>query len=213
MFHDQQTIKLFPCPVWLFDINSDSVEIVNRNTMAAIEQMRPSEKEGQPRQQWQSPNDLHTFPEFEELNNIIKSTASDVLKQQGVETDAFLITGCWINIRPPAHDHPAHTHPNNYLSGCYYVNTPEGGDCIVFRDPKMETNIIAPPLTREDQENSRTIMVPVRSGMVVLFPSWLPHLVPPNQGNIERVSIAFNIMFSSYGETISKPLWTFDNNP
>ncbi|MDP7267607.1 MAG: 2OG-Fe(II) oxygenase family protein [Pirellulales bacterium] len=213
MFKDQQTVNLFPCPVWLFDIEPDSVEIINRNAMAAIEQMRPPQKEGQPIHPWQSRNDLQTLPEFEELSNVIKSTTGEVLKQRGIKDYPFQITGCWINIRTPGNDHPAHTHPNNYVSGCYYVNTPEGGNAIVFRDPKMETNIIAPPLLREDEENSRTIMVPLQSGMMAMFPSWLPHFVPPNQSNIERISIAFNIMFSSFGETIGKPLWTFDENP
>ena len=33
----------------------------------------------------------------------------------------MMITGCWANINPPAAYHPTHNHPNNYLSGVYYV--------------------------------------------------------------------------------------------
>ena len=61
--------------------------------------------------------------------------------------------------------------------------------------------------------NTREIMVPVKSGTLVMFPSWLPHFVPPNQGTTDRISISFNVMFESYGETISRPKWTFGQNP
>ena len=33
---------------------------------------------------------------------------------------------------------------------------------------------------------------------MVLFPSWLKHTVPSNDGQTERISIAFNLMFRDY---------------
>jgi hypothetical protein len=35
-----------------------------------------------------------------------------------------MITGCWANVNPPGSYHPTHNHPNNFLSGVYYVDIP-----------------------------------------------------------------------------------------
>jgi hypothetical protein len=34
----------------------------------------------------------------------------------------------------------------------------------------------------------------VREGLLVLFPGWLDHSVPPHQGEAERVVFIFNIV-------------------
>jgi uncharacterized protein (TIGR02466 family) len=46
-----------------------------------------------------------------------------------------------------------------------------------------------------------------KSGRIVLFPSWLRHNVPANNGDTDRISIAFNLMFTNFAETLSAPMW------
>jgi uncharacterized protein (TIGR02466 family) len=55
--------------------------------------------------------------------------------------------------------------------------------------------------------NSDQVVLKVKNGTLLLFPSWLEHSVPPNRSNEPRISVSFNIMFSSYAEKMSKPLW------
>jgi uncharacterized protein (TIGR02466 family) len=210
MFDDKDTIHIFPYSVWLFNINADRVDSVNQKAHTAIEHMRQAEPAGIPGAHWQSPNDLQGHDDFAELVETIRGATKEIFSELRIPTNDFLVTGMWVNLRPPGTQHPAHTHPNNYLSGTYYVTAPAGGDAIVFRDPRVETNIIAPQFSEQTDLNAREIMVPVKPGMLVMFPSWLPHFVPPNQGNVDRISISFNVMFESYGETISRPKWTFN---
>ena len=47
----------------------------------------------------------------------------------------------------------------------------------------------------------------VKPGRIVLFPAWLSHSVPANRTKEERISIAFNAMFSDIAESMSAPLW------
>ena len=47
----------------------------------------------------------------------------------------------------------------------------------------------------------------VRNGTLLLFPAYLHHSVDPNMSEHERVSLSFNIMFSSFTEHLSQPLW------
>jgi hypothetical protein len=44
-------------------------------------------------------------------------------------------------------------------------------------------------------------------GRMVIFPSWLRHHVPSNQGATERISISFNLMFTNFAETLAAPRW------
>jgi len=42
---------------------------------------------------------------------------------------------------------------------------------------------------------------------MLVFPAYLQHSVDASASAAERISISFNIMFSSFTESLSKPLW------
>lgn len=212
MFAQKETAPLFPCTVWHFSLSPEDGDRLNQEVLSAISSLKEANPAVCSTDFWQSRNDLQTLDEFRSFRTMIEAATNDVLQQIVVEHDSFLITGCWANVGPPGSEHPLHTHPNNYLSGVYYPQVPAGGDVIGFRDPRPETNIIAPHIEKKTEFNVRAVVLPVRPGSLLMFPSWFPHYVPPNQGDSERVSISFNIMFASYAETLSKPKWTFDPN-
>ncbi len=130
-----------------------------------------------------------------------------VLEFIKISGDAFEITGFWANINATGAGHKIHSHPNNFLSGVYYVETHEGGDTINFHDPRAQASIIRPPVTDLTAENTDQVVVKVKNGDLLVFPSWLPHSVDPNGSGKPRISISFNVMFSSFAERMSKPLW------
>ena len=72
---------------------------------------------------------------------------------------------------------------------------------------RPQTGIIGPPVTGLTAENTDQVVVKVTNGTLLLFPAWLPHSVDPNRSDRTRISISFNVMFSSYAEELSKPLW------
>ena len=47
----------------------------------------------------------------------------------------------------------------------------------------------------------------VTNGTLLMFPSYLAHSVDATLCEHERISISFNLMFSSFTENLSKPLW------
>ena len=47
-------------------------------------------------------------------------------------------------------------------------------------------------------------MLDAKEGSVILFPSWLRHEVPVHTSNDNRISIAFNAMFTNI-DNMSKP--------
>ena len=100
-----------------------------------------------------------------------------------------------------------HQHPNNFLSGVYYVRTHPGADTINFHDPHNQSRVIRPPVVELTAENTDQVVVRVRDGTMLVLPAYLQHSVDASASDEERISISFNIMFSSFAENLSKPLW------
>jgi uncharacterized protein (TIGR02466 family) len=166
-----------------------------------------------PGESWQSDHGLHERAPFREVVDCIEDAAASVLGYLRISHEGFAVTGCWANVNARGAGHTLHSHPNNYLSGVYYVRTHSGADTINFLDPRPQAGIIRPPVTELTAENTEQVVVTVKDGMLLLFPAWLQHAVDPNRGDRVRISIGFNIMFSAYAETMARPQWLPGRRP
>ncbi len=200
----QQVQELFPTPLWILDINPPDAVAFNAKLKSEIEKIisRPKVPIGS---NWQTNPDLHTRPAFADFAKFVEIGAQSVAQYLKLEQFPMMITGCWANINPPGSYHPAHDHPNNYLSGVYYVATPESGPDLMFLDPRPM--LMIPWTGKINSVTANSAVAQPRPGRMVLFPSWLKHSVPVNAGTTERISISFNLMFKNFAETIAKPRW------
>lgn len=202
----QTSTELFPTPLWVLDFVGDDAEAFNAKLKAEIEKIaspRPKLPSGS---NLQTPHDLHTRPAFAEFTKLVEIAAKSVAQFLHLEQYPMMITGCWANVNPPGSYHPTHNHPNNYLSGVYYVAVPEVGTHLVFQDPRPVS--IAPWTGKLSRITSNAAVQDPRPGRMVIFPAWLRHHVPTNEGVTERISIAFNLMFRNFAESIAAPRWT-----
>lgn len=200
-------ISMFPTLVWELRLDENLRERTNAAVLSRIEAMRAEEPALAFGQGWQSIQTLHHLDELREFVSCVNNAAGSVLRFLKVGYDAVEITGCWANVLTEGAAHKAHSHPNNFLSGVYYVRTRSGGDTINFHDPRPQTGIIRPPVVELTRENTDQVVVRVQEGTLLLFPAYLEHSVDANSSAMERVSVSFNIMFSSFAENLSKPLW------
>ncbi|WP_422000079.1 TIGR02466 family protein [Reyranella sp.] len=200
----QSIEELFPTPLWILDVQPSDAAAFNARLKVEIEKImaRPKVPSGS---NWQTPQDLHSRPEFAELAQLIEIAARSVSQFLGIEQHPMMITGCWANINPPGSYHPTHNHPNNYLSGVYYVAVPDAGSHLVFQDPRPLA--MTPATTKPTRFTSNASLALPQPGRMVIFPSWLRHHVPSNEGTTERISIAFNLMFTNFAETMAAPRW------
>ena len=129
-------------------------ETVNGKILEVLKILQPSDADFVSSEGWQSNKDLHKLDEFRELASYINDTAKTVLQFLKIDYDAFEITGCWANINPAGASHRSHSHPNNFLSGVYYIQTHTGGNTINFHDPRIQTGIIRPHVTELTAENT-----------------------------------------------------------
>ena len=104
----------------------------------------------------------------------------------------------WANISEAGAFNTMHTHPGMTWSGVYYVDAGESpgqndSGILKFMDPSPGSAAsFLPFLARATPE-----MKPV-AGLMVLFPSYVPHSVLPHRGSRPRISIAFNFRSEPY---------------
>jgi len=180
---------------------------VNSKILQIIKQINPDMAKIPPGGSWQSGQDLHNREQLVDLVSCIHGTAQTVLRFLKIGYNAIEITACWANINASGASHATHSHPNNFLSGIYYVHTHPGADSVNFHDPRPQAGVIRPPVTELTSQNTDQVVVTVSDGMLLMFPSYLAHSVAPNESDKLRISISFNMMFSLYSERLSKPLW------
>jgi len=209
-----EILSIFPTFIWKIQLTSEIRQRVNSNILQVIDQIKPDLAEIPPGGSWQSGQDLHHRDQMMDLITCIDSTAQTVLRFLKVGHSEIEITGCWANISASGALHAIHSHPNNFLSGIYYVHTHPGADSVNFHDPRSQTAIIRPPVTELTSQNTDQVVVTVSDGMLLIFPSYLAHSVAPNESGKLRISISFNMMFSLYAERLSGPLWgSTDDTP
>lgn len=99
----------------------------------------------------------------------------------------------WINVMNKAAIHAPHIHPHSVISGTYYVSVPPKSGAIRFEDPRLAMMMAAPPRKQSARpENRLFVDVEPKTGMLLLWESWLRHGVEANGARQPRISVSFN---------------------
>ena len=207
MFIQKSAEPIFPTWIWIHDVDPALTGPMNGRLSEALDRMLrpwPTLPRGR---NLQTDQVLHELPEFAELTEIMLAAADSAMEAMAAEHDGFCITGCWANINPKGAFHMPHHHPNNFLSGVYYLKTQAGADSITFHDPRPAVETIAPHFRAINRFNALEHAIPVKTGRLVLFPAWLVHSVRANTSDEVRISISFNIQFTDFEKTIARPRW------
>jgi uncharacterized protein (TIGR02466 family) len=155
---------------------------------------------------WHSPADLLDWPSpavrtlhgwiVEATDHMIRATLEYMRTTglaKGFHGSVRLVA--WANIARQGNYHRLHNHPGNCWSGVYYVD--DGGPpgpadplsgTLELVDPRPFTEMVYTP----GEPFGQRVRLRPRAGALVLFPSFLYHLVNPHHGDGERISIAFN---------------------
>jgi uncharacterized protein (TIGR02466 family) len=206
--HTSDVVPMFPTLVWKIQLEEQLRNTISARTLPALSSMRSQEPPLRPGQGWQSVQTLHTLEAFQDLVSPVRDAVAGILRFLRIGCEVFEITACWATVLAPGAEHRVHDHPNNFLSGVYYLRTHVGADTINFHDPRSQAGIIRPPVTELTAENTDLVVVRVTDGTLLFFPAYLRHSVGVNASSKDRISISFNIMFSAFTENLAKPLWS-----
>jgi uncharacterized protein (TIGR02466 family) len=206
-FEDSDVVPMFPTFVWKIQIEQALRDAMRERILATLAGLRAGLPPLAAGEAWQSGTALHRREELADLVACVHDGVTTILRFLRIGDEPCELTGCWLNVLARGAAHRTHSHPNNFLSGVYYVRTGPGADTLNFHDPRPQTGVIRPPVVELAAENTDQVVMKVRDGTLLLFPSYLPHSVDANAGDEERVSVSFNVMFSAFTEHLSPPLW------
>src|SRR5574341_1345123 len=147
-------VPMFPSMVWQLQIEAGLRDTIAARVEPLLAELRRGLPPLQPGQGWQSPQALHERPECAELKACIERALASVLRFLRIVNADCVITACWATVLAPGAAHRRHSHPNNYLSGVYYLRVPAGAECISFHDPRPQASVIRPPVVELTGENT-----------------------------------------------------------
>ncbi|MGC3981034.1 MAG: TIGR02466 family protein [Steroidobacteraceae bacterium] len=114
----------------------------------------------------------------------------------------------WVNLLNTGGHQAMHNHANSFISGVVYLTPTHPGSQTVFMKSPGGTDFSFKndhAGTKPSEFNADKWISPApQPGDMVLFPSYIMHAVPPNQGEL-RISLAFNaipVRLDSWGYTI-----------
>ena len=107
------------------------------------------------------------------------------------QTVSPYITQSWLNYTEMGESHHVHSHENSCVSGVLYFSANILHDTIIFKNSRY--NQIKIPAAKWNPFNSYTWFFPVESGDLLMFPSYLTHLVKTTTGKNTRISLSFNV--------------------
>ena len=147
-------------------------------------------------------------PAIDWLRQCINKTIADYFNRMAISYNVEWSIQGWANVNRYGDYHNLHNHPHSYLSGTYYVKVPvtetqvhAGGSrsdlnpgAISFFDPRPQANMTAVDGDGQIDPEHRILPEP---GLILLWPSFLHHLVHPNLSEELRVSISFNVLLKN----------------
>lgn len=150
---------------------------------------------------WQSRGNILTRNEpcIVRLKQMMETATFELLgalvRKESGERTFKLVFDSWANVCRNNNYNVVHSHPNAMYSIVYYVSTGEPDPSVPhcglleLLDPREATTYIQVPNTILDAR----MFISNRPGRMVLFPSWVKHMVHPFVGKGVRVSIACNV--------------------
>jgi len=135
--------------------------------------------------------------DFKPFVDFIQAQACAFLEQMGYDSSRvpwkpFLFANRFLE----GSTHPKHLHSQCTISGIYYLKTPPGSANIRFYPNQPFKDFFDYMFMIKDPTNwyslQHTDYVP-SPGLLLMWPSWLYHEVPPNHSTEPRTSLVFNL--------------------
>ena len=160
---------------------------------------------------WQSKDMFVSSPNakyFKDLLRAINIELNNFAKEFGIQ-EKICIANFWININSKGGHNKAHVHCSSLFSGAFYIDTPKDSGSLEILNPNrlmVETYKVI--LINQSMEEKQlkdgkynlypgNLNVDCKPNLLVIFPSWVEHLVNTNNSDSDRISISFNSKIAS----------------
>lgn len=166
-------------------------------------------------------NIINSLEEEQNLNNVSKNTkvldipnlanlkefCQDHINLYAKEvcgvSDNFYITNSWTTKNYTNVEHHKHSHPNSIFSGVYYFQAEENCSPLIlhYKSPIFKDFNLEYHYNDYTMFNSNSWSFPIKTGSLIIFPSWVIHSSPPNTSPQDRRLVGFNsFVKGSFGD-------------
>lgn len=177
-------MTLFPTPVGVFQI--DRAFTANELKFARTLEFVQNEYNKASKETYVLQNER-----MKSVRKFIEKSVDTFFKEiyQPSREVSLRVTQSWVNMSKKGEQHHQHYHANSFISGVLYLKANKEMDKIYFYSKPLEC-------LRIDTENfnvfnSESWWIPVNTGTLLIFPSYLYHSVRPVEAE-ERISLSFN---------------------
>jgi uncharacterized protein (TIGR02466 family) len=205
-----EVLKLFPTPIVIATIRDAAPLNAELKRVILAREKSSQSVERSNRGGWQSSWDMHQWggEPMERLLVFAKAVVDDAtVDREGNHHKIAWRINSWANINRTGHGNQFHTHPGALWSVSYYVDDGGvdadrslGGEFEIMDPRGVAPAMYAPRLTFPGPEFvglGESHRFTPRSGVFIVFPSWLSHGVCPYRGTRERISIAINFSLAA----------------
>ena len=110
-----------------------------------------------------------------------------------INTRYIQISNLWINKNNKGDFNDTHVHPNSHFSGVYYVDASTKGGTLKFINDDTKVFASLGRFIEDDSDFFETYQIKPEEDLLILFPSYLKHMVEPHYDEKARISVSFNI--------------------
>ena len=127
-------------------------------------------------------------PKFNAFQNYIGATSHNLLDEQGYDLTNYqvFITEMWVQEFPKSGGghHTLHTHWNGHISGFYFLKASDKTSRPLFQDPRPGKVMTMLPEKNSSKINYATWQAnyEVKPGLLMFFPSYMPHMYAVDPG-------------------------------
>lgn len=141
--------------------------------------------------------DLIKNPEFKPFTDFIIYKGREFLEIQGYDPNPIKFNPYFfLNSFLEGSSHPKHVHSQCTISGIFYLQTPPGSSKIRFLPNQPFRDFFDYFFHIKDHNNWYSLShfdYEPYPGLLLMWPAWLYHEVPPNDSKEPRMSIVFNM--------------------
>ena len=149
----------------------------------------------------------HSHEEYNETDNILSRIVNKSLVDHFSDTNIFVpgitpsIMNLWMIINGKGHYNQKHIHPGSWLSGAFWLKTPENCGDIQFENPNIFSHWVPMKLFNDDSLRESNFYHEYhwspKAGKILLFPSSLSHQVLKSESDEDRIVCSFNLTFEN----------------
>jgi uncharacterized protein (TIGR02466 family) len=191
-----QILSLFSTPIYtseILDLNFD-------DTLNQVKKLNMSlDSSG-----IESSSDIYLIDKLPELKKSIIDNVNNYFYNilQFEESFKYYFPDSWVvKTNPDFKESKLHNHSNSLYSGVVYLDAPPGGGDIVFSRTQTSfspsINLLIPKKNKNIFNCDNWVITP-HTGLILIFPSYIPHRILFNRLDTPRYSFAFNILPDNY---------------